>query len=402
MVRQGISVKVLVVLVVFVQGLLVAHPQDALPPVKVGDPAPAVALEVLLQAQINAENIEEALKGKVVVLEFWATWCGPCREAIPHLNELEKEFRSEAVRFLSVTDEEEWKVKNFLKVNPIAGWIGIDADSSLLKAYGFRTIPQTVVIDRNGRIAALTSPQFLNTAWIRTLLEGGSLPQDKVIRESVVAERVDQEERKEIPAEQALFELSIRPAPPSNSMSYSSRSFKAKGLTLKKLVSLAYDVSQARLLAATTLAEKTYAVSASLPKGDRKALKSLLRQAFEVTFGLNTYRETRDMEVFVLKTAGKTTTLLRPSKHDSEMPIISDDGQISTESASIQTFCVVLEDTTGKAVLNETGLSGLYEIALYWEPDDPYSVIAAIKEQLGLELRSEVRPIEVTVFETKE
>ena len=173
-------------------------------------------------------------------------------------------------------------------------------------------------------------------------------------------------------------------------------------MTLYRLVSLAYDVSQARLLAATTPAEKTYAVSANLPKNDRKALKSLLKQALEVTFGLNVYRETRNMEVFVLRTTGKTTTLLRPSKQNSEMPVLSDDGQISSKSASIPTFCAVLENNLGKVVLNETDLTGLYEAALYWEPDDPYSVAAAIEEQLGLKLITEIRPIEVTVFETKE
>jgi len=397
-------ISVFIMVLVFVNpGSVDAAIQDTHPLVKVGDSAPPIALDSLLQATIKAENIEDGLKGKVVVLEFWATWCGPCRETIPHLNALEKEFLSEDVRFLSVTDEDEWKVKNFLKVNPISGWIGIDADGSLFRAYGFKTIPQTVVIDRDGRIAALTSPQALNAAWIWNILKGESIPQNKVTRESVGTKGIEREEEKPgMPAEQALFELSIRPAPPSNSMSFSSRSFKAKGMTLHRLVSLAYDVSPVRLMASTPLAEQTYAVSVALPKNDRAALKSLLRQALDVTFGLNVFKEMRDTEVFVLKTSEKTKKVLRSSKHDKEMPVLSDDGQISSESASIQTFCAVLEGAIGKVVLNETDLSGLYQVALYWDPDDTDSVSAAIKEQLGLELKTEIRPVEITIFETKE
>ena len=379
------------------------HAQDEQTAFKVGEMAPPFALEGILQAPIEAEKIQEHLKDKVVVVEFWATWCGPCRKAIPHLNELVTEFKSKPVQFLSVSDEEEWKVKNFLKVNPISGWIGLDRDGSLLRAYGFKTIPQTVVIDQKGRIAALTSPQLLTSALIKTLLEGEPITQDKVITESVGTRKDSPEKKKaETQTVQSLFELSIRPAIPSNSMSFSSRSFKARGMTLHKLVSLAYDVSPVRLVASTPLADETYAVSVNLPKNNRKALKSLLCQSLEITFGLKTFKETRDTEVYVLKTSDETKKMLRPSKHNSDMSIMSDEGQISSQGSSIKTFCVVLENTIGKVVLNETDLKDLYEVALYWEPDDPNSVVTALKDQLGLQLMIEIRPIEVTVFTTEQ
>jgi uncharacterized protein (TIGR03435 family) len=395
------NIKMLTIFILLVLCTFGIHAQDERTVFKVGDMAPPFHLEAILQAPVEAEKIQEHLKGNVVVVEFWATWCGPCRKVIPHLNELVKEFESKPVQFLSVSDEEEWKVKNFLKVNPISGWIGLDRGGSLLKAYGLKTIPQTVIIDQNGRIAALTSPQLLNAALIETLLEGEPITPDKIIAESV-GTRTDRAEKKkaETQAGKCLFELSIRPATPSNSMSFSSRSFKARGMTLHKLVSIAYNVSPVRLVASTPLAYETYAVSVNLPKNNRNTLKFLLCQSLEVTFGLKTYQETRDTDVYVLKTSDETTKLLRPSKHNSDMPIMSDDGQVSSPGTSIKTFCVVLEGAIGKVVLNETDLKDRYEIALYWEPDDPHSIVTAIGEQLGLKLMKETKPIEVTVFTT--
>ena len=79
--------------------LLVAgmYAQDGRPPMKVGDPAPPLHLETLMQAPENAKSTWDALKGNVVVLELWATWCGPCRAAIPHLNELAAQYRNKRI-----------------------------------------------------------------------------------------------------------------------------------------------------------------------------------------------------------------------------------------------------------------------------------------------------------------
>src|SRR5712692_5337033 len=114
--------------------LLLASPQ-LFCAVKVGDPAPAIELDVLLPNQPVANATLSALAGKAVVLEFWATWCGPCYFAIPHLNQLAKEFERQPVQFLSITDEEQPLVEGFLQKRPINGWIGLDYKGALRKAY---------------------------------------------------------------------------------------------------------------------------------------------------------------------------------------------------------------------------------------------------------------------------
>src|SRR5687768_15507954 len=75
------------------------------PTIKVGDTAPEIKLEKLLQAPPGADTSATNLKGKVVVLEFWATWCLPCVPAIKHMNDVAEKFKDKAVQFIAVTDE---------------------------------------------------------------------------------------------------------------------------------------------------------------------------------------------------------------------------------------------------------------------------------------------------------
>jgi thiol-disulfide isomerase/thioredoxin len=140
--------------------------------VKAGDPAPDIVLKALLPNQPVAAARLDALKGKAIVLEFWATWCGPCVGAIPHLNELVDKVQGRAIQFLSVTGEEAPVVEKFLAARPIHGWVGLDDADRTYKPYGFEGIPQTVLIDAAGKVAGIASPEILTAAHVEDLLAG--------------------------------------------------------------------------------------------------------------------------------------------------------------------------------------------------------------------------------------
>ena len=75
---------------------------------RVGDRAPEISLKKLLQAPSEAEARLEALRGKVVVLEFWATWCGPCVSSLVHLSRLAERFKDKPVSIIAISSEESW------------------------------------------------------------------------------------------------------------------------------------------------------------------------------------------------------------------------------------------------------------------------------------------------------
>lgn len=113
----------------------------------VGKPAPDFTLKSLEGKDVSLGS----LKGKIVILDFWATWCGPCRQGLPVLMEIAKERADDNVVLWAVDlDESKRKVESFLKKK---GWtlpVLLDTKGKVSQKYGVGGIPHTVVIDPSG------------------------------------------------------------------------------------------------------------------------------------------------------------------------------------------------------------------------------------------------------------
>ena len=116
-----------------------------------GKPAKPFTLAVLDGKGRKVSLAEQ--RGKVVVLDFWATWCGPCRRWMPVVAKLEKETAGKDVRFFAVNLHEELaEVREYVKAQKIAVPVLLDTDGAVGTAYGASSIPLTVVIGRDGKV----------------------------------------------------------------------------------------------------------------------------------------------------------------------------------------------------------------------------------------------------------
>ena len=117
----------------------------------VGDPMPPIAVKKWVA---NTPVTASTLRGKVVVVEFWATWCPPCRQSIPHLNKLHDEYGKKGVVICGITQEEEGTVADFMKTLPMKYHVGIDSgQTSTVYMKGVNGIPHAFVINRSGKVA---------------------------------------------------------------------------------------------------------------------------------------------------------------------------------------------------------------------------------------------------------
>jgi thiol-disulfide isomerase/thioredoxin len=139
---------------------------------KRGDPAPPLRFEFSVQGPQPSEVNWQVLHNKVVILDFWGTWCAPCVADIPHLNELASHYRAKPVQFIAVGHENPRKVAWFLKKHPMDAWIVLDTDLSVYKAYSAFGIPHAVVVDQGGVVAAVLNPKDLTEPVIDSILAG--------------------------------------------------------------------------------------------------------------------------------------------------------------------------------------------------------------------------------------
>jgi cytochrome c biogenesis protein CcmG, thiol:disulfide interchange protein DsbE len=117
--------------------------------VGVGDTAPNFTVTTTAGDRIGPKNFP----GKVLVLNFWASWCAPCVEEAPSLNEFAKTFQNAGVVVLGVSvDRNEQQFQNFIKRFDVSYPIARDPQENISYRYGTYKIPESYIIDRNGKV----------------------------------------------------------------------------------------------------------------------------------------------------------------------------------------------------------------------------------------------------------
>lgn len=121
------------------------------------------------------------LRGKVVLLNFWATWCGPCRIEIPWFVEMEREFKDQGFAVLGVSmDEDGWKaVKPFMQEMKVNYRMVLGTEEMAQLYGGVQALPTSFILDRNGKVASVHMGIVSRKVFeeeIRALLEGKTAP----------------------------------------------------------------------------------------------------------------------------------------------------------------------------------------------------------------------------------
>ncbi|QDU41682.1 Thiol-disulfide oxidoreductase ResA [Symmachiella dynata] len=126
----------------------------------VGEMAPDFTLKLMQGGDFHLAD----QKGKIIILDFWATWCGPCMQAMPQVDGVAREFEGQQVELITVNLEENpERISQTLERLKLSPTVALDQDGAVADKYSATSIPQTVIIDRDGKIVRLFiggGPQF--------------------------------------------------------------------------------------------------------------------------------------------------------------------------------------------------------------------------------------------------
>jgi thiol-disulfide isomerase/thioredoxin len=138
--------------------LLHAHESE-----QVGKDAPAVKVPVVFNAEVLAQGTNapptsigiDELKGHAVVLDFWATWCGPCKAEAPILDRVATRFKSSGLVVIGIsTDDDDQEGAAWAKAHHLSYPIAFDNGKEASRAYGVEALPTLIVISKTGKVIA--------------------------------------------------------------------------------------------------------------------------------------------------------------------------------------------------------------------------------------------------------
>jgi thiol-disulfide isomerase/thioredoxin len=369
-----------------------AHPEK-------GTPAPPLDSLKLLQAPLGATADWASLKGKVVVLEFWATWCSPCVASLPHLNQLVESLDPAKIQFNSIDDEDLKAVQTFLTKKKMSGWVGVDASGGVFGLYGVESRPTTIIVDGNGKMVAVTEIDSVNAADLRAVAEGKNVAFKPVleITEASVPSSPD--------AERSLFAVSVSKASPDAKTAIARHPPTGTDLLGEDADSLMTDVFNVfgnRYVLKDPLPEGRYDVRVNSVDVPQTVIDSIVQQAVLAALHLQIQPKTLTRPAYILRATDASKKLLNPSASTHAVKRGYWHGNFLLMNGTMDDLAYVLATGLKNPVLNETGIDGTYDARLKVAGGDVDSLNAILKETQGLELVPGNQEMSITVLEVSE
>jgi thiol-disulfide isomerase/thioredoxin len=369
--------------------------------VSTGDTIPDLTFTTVLNAPVKTIRLSQ-LKGKLVLIDFWATWCGSCIEAMPHLQSLQSTYGGR-LQVIAVNDETPKRTAQYLLSRPANFWFAVDTARAIADVFPHQLIPHTILISPEGKLIAATSPQQITGPVIDSLLANQPvhLPekldnllsyQDLIKQNFFAADTVQS---------RFMIQGAIKGGPGLSTTwlddsTFSRRRLTCINLSLSTLYRLAYgNYPYSRTIDSTRNGRDAPVYCLDLIVQHPDTLLPSLRNELAARFDLRATIESsvRAVQVLYIIDPAKFRTI--PRNTSGKRTYFAMHGEIDQRSINMQEFAEFLEDYgTGKLVVDETGNHEKLDIKFSFQPENPQSLLD-ILAGMGLGLRKEDRKIDM-------
>jgi uncharacterized protein (TIGR03435 family) len=336
-------------------------------------------------------------KGTCYVLEFWGTWCGPCRQAIPHLNALVTSQKDKKIEFYSIAIQDtEADLKAFLAKTALNTNIVLDTNSATSNAYNIHLLPTTLLIGADGKVAAITAPDRVTPLVLEQLIAGK--PLGLPIANLKMAD-FDWTRKLPTTATSYVWIEESNSASGGTKFPPNSGTLTGDGIEARTIVAVAYNVGYNHTdWRAKMVDNLVYRIAVKAPIKDDTIVREMMRPVIKPLFNLAVRWEEQEKDVYIISTDPSKKLNLSP-------PIISDEGGarggvIDWPSLTSEKMVELFTDYCFDVItVDETGLGDKkFSLKLKWIPGNRTSAQKAI-EDMGFQVVKGKRKIKMLVVE---
>ncbi len=372
-----------------------AHPAE-------GSAAPPLGSLKLLQAPPGARADWTSLHGKVVVLEFWATWCSPCIASLPHFNELVGALDPKKFQFISIDDEDLYAVQAFLTRKKISGWVGVDETGNVFGKYGITSRPTTIIIDRGGKIVAVTEIESVTVPDLQAVAAGTTVAFKPAMEITTASGASDPGT-----ISHTIYAVSISKAAPDATFSvvnHPPTGTDYLGCDADSLFATAFDVFENRYVLKGPLPDGRYDLRTHFVDLRKSSADADTQQAVLAALHLEIQQNTLTKPAYLLRAADAGANLLSPSASTRKTKRGSWHGEIILMNGTMDDLAYELATALENPVINDTGIAGAYDARFKLPVGDSETLDLAgingvLKSTLGLELVPGTKEMSITVDE---
>jgi thiol-disulfide isomerase/thioredoxin len=361
------------------------------------------SIPLILNAPVRSIQLKD-LKGKIVLLDFWGTFCGACIEAMPHLQRLQDSFPGQ-LQIITLSEETPTRIAQFLKVKPSNLWFGIDSNGAIRTRFPYQIIPHDILIGPEGQLIAATNPEVITSLVIDSLLQ--HLAVHLPVKEDMISNPEDLIHQvfgaADTVQSRFLIQGEIKGAGSMSSTWLIDSVFKGRRITcinlnLGLLYMLAHGgYSFSRTIDSTgTGTQVRYSLDLIVPHS-QDLLPTLLTQ-LSGHFDVQARIVPMEKDVYVLRIIDQDKFGAIPRNQDGQKTYSVMHGEVNQKNMTMKDMAQVLEDYgVGKPTLDETHNLERLDIRFTWRPEDPASLTESL-QVMGLSLTKERRIIPVLVL----